>query len=164
MSDAKSLFNELKTFLEEADVSRAASHPLKHGAQIGIKFIGFPDEFHVVKDGKRLAVKEGAAPKPDWKAEISPAVVTAFKAMPTMDIGDLGVEVLKRMAKGVKDPHSEDAIRVHLTAGFFTILRHGYLGILPLGGPKVARYLSEHNLVNPMNIRRVFKKVRGNED
>ena len=164
MTDSKTLFEVLKLFLEESEASRTASKPLKNGIEIGIRFAGSDDDYHVIKEEGRLMVKAGAARAPDWTAVISSGAVHSIKAMPDPDLGDLGVMVLKLMAKGVNDPHSEDHIKVHLTAGFFTILRHGYLGILPLGGPKVGKFLAQHGLKNISGIKRVFKKLRGTED
>ena len=164
-ADVDSLFRELKTFLEENDVSRTASKPLKDGIEIGVKFHGHGAAYRVVKEGGRLAVKEGAPRDPDWTAEISAAAVHRIKSLQNPDIGELGVETLKLMARGNHAPGPDEAfVRVHLAAGFFTMMRHGYLGILPLGGPKVAKFLAEKNLVSVSGIKRVFKKLRGSED
>jgi hypothetical protein len=164
MTDAKSLFEELKSFLEEAPACKEAARPLKDGVEIGVQFHGVPGEYRVVKENGRLTVKEGRAKSPDWTAVLTPAAVINVKALPNADIGELGVEILRRMARGLNDPNSEDHIKVQLTAGFFTIMRHGYLGILPLGGPKVAKWLAQHGLKNVSGIKRVFKKLRGSED
>lgn len=164
MIDEASLIAELRAFLEEAEVSRTAAKPLKDGAEIGIRILGGQSDFHVKKAGGRLVVADGPSRKPDWTAVVTPQAVHAIRALPNPDIGDLGVELLRRMARGYQDPNSEDHIKVHLTAGFFTIMRHGYLGILPLGGPKVAKFLAQHNLMSASGIKRVFKKLRGSED
>lgn len=164
MTDINALIQELKTFLEDSDVCRAAAKPLKDGVEIGIQLHGFPDQYHVCKERGRLTVLPGAAKKPDWTAVITPAAIHNIRALPNPDIGDLGIEILRRMARGIREPNSDDHIKVHLTAGFFTIMRHGYLGILPLGGPKIARFLAQHGLGNVSGIKRIFKKLRGSED
>jgi hypothetical protein len=164
MIDAPSLCAQIKLFLEESEAARKASAPLKEGSEIGLQFRGFPEQYHVVKMKDRLAIYEGPAKRPDWTGTITPAAVAALRALENPDIGDLGVEIFKRMARGILDPEGEDNIRVHLDAGFFTIMRHGYLGILPLGGPKVAQYLAQHGLKNVSGFRRVIKKLRGKDD
>jgi hypothetical protein len=158
------LYLELKAFLEDNDVSRTASKPLKDGVEIGVHFHGHPGEYHIVKEQGRLAVKTGPARAPDWTAVISEAAVHHIKALPNPDIGDLGVELLKLMARGHKEPDADAFVKVHLSASFFTMLRHGYLGILPLGGPKVAKFLSERDLISVSGVKRVFKKLRGGRD
>lgn len=163
MIDERSLFQAMKEFLEEREVSGIAAAPLKDGVQIGLRFAGCEGDYHAVKEGGRMRLKEGPASQPDWTATVTPTAVRNLLAFENADIGDLGVEVFKRMARGILDPESDDHIKVHLEAGFFTIMRHGYLGILPLGGPKVAKWLAQHGLKNISGIRRVFKKLRGSE-
>lgn len=164
MNEAQTLSDAFRDFIDNAEAVRSAAKPLKEGVQIGVRFAGFPDEYYVTKASGRLTLVNGACAKPDWTAEITPAAVANIRALPQPDIGDLGVEIFKRMARGIVEPASDDHIKVHLTAGFFTIMRHGYLGILPLGGPKLAKWLAQNGLKNVSGIRRVFKKLRGTED
>lgn len=161
---ADELYTELKTFLEDNDVSRTASKPLKDGVTIGVRFHGHPGDYHIVKEQGRLAVKPGAARAPDFAAVISPGAVHHIKGLQNPDIGDLGVELLQLMARGHKDPTADAFVKVHLEAGFFTLMRHGYLGILPLGGPKVAKFLADRDLVSVAGLKRVFKRLRGGRD
>ncbi len=164
MSEGAALLETIRRFLEQDPASIQAARPLKPGAQVGFRFVGVAGQYHVVKEAGGLRVREGAAARPDWTAEITPAAVTSIAALENHDIGDLGVEIFKRMARGFVEPGSDDHIKVHLQAGFLTIMRHGYLGILPLGGPKVARYLAQHGLKNASAIRKVFRKLRGSEN
>ena len=159
--DHQNLVRDIKTFLEESDASRQACRPLKEGVQIGFAFTEDSAAYHVVKEGKQLVVREGPASKPDWIATLTPTAAANLCALQDQDVGDLGVEIFKRMARGFVEPESDDRIHVKLHAGFFTIVRNGYLGILPLGGPKVTKWLAQNGLKNMGSFKRVFKKLRG---
>ncbi len=164
MTDIETLFREARDFLENAPAARLAAKPLWRGAVVALRVDGFADEFHVIKVDEGFALRRGAVAQPDWTATVMPRTLLALRDMREYEIGDLGVEIFKRMAAAILEPQADDQIKVRLNRGFLGIARRGYFGILPLGGPKVARYLAAHGLKSVSGIRNVFKALRGSDD
>lgn len=163
MTDVEAIYGDAKDFLENGVASRQAAKPIKKGAVMGLRFTGFDDAFHITRGKEGFEVHRGAAQAPDWVATLTPTALAQLRALSNPDIGDLGVEILRRMAHGYRDADAEDAIHIKVTSGFFTIMRNGYLGVLPLGGPKVAKWLGQNGLKSVSGIKRVFQKLRSGE-
>jgi hypothetical protein len=76
---------------------------------------------------------------------------------PTLDVGDIGVEILKLML------HTDADIRIsaQVHIGIFEMFRKGYFSVLPLGGVKVTRFLAERGFTSISRIQDAIRKMRG---
>jgi len=137
------------------DVCQRATAPLRNGVEIAVKVDGCPDLMLVKTEG-RVRVQAGAPARPDMTFHVPPAAIDSLCAETTTDIGEIGVAILRLMA-------SADAalrVRAQVHIGLFDLLRGGYLGVLPLGGATVMKFLASKGLTNIGKIKDGLSRLR----
>lgn len=137
------------------DVCTRATKPLRNGVQIAVT-IGKEGPFNLHKDGDKMAVSAEAPASPDMTFHLPERALNELASVHTEDIGEVGVAILKLMAHG--DPKMRMSAKVHI--GAFTLLRNGYLGVLPLGGPGVMKFLASKGLTNIGKIKDALGRLK----
>lgn len=148
-------FELLKTVFDR-DVCQRATKPLRQGVEIAVRFAE-GGTATLSKIGSRLETEDRTPAQPDMTFDVSLRALEALAKSETTDIGEIGVEILKLMA------HSDDQVRIRARVhiGAFGLLTHGYLGVLPLGGPAVMKFLGTKGLTNIGKIKEALSKLRG---
>ena len=138
------------------EVCQRATKPLRNGAQIAIS-LSTGESARLRKTAEGLVVEADAAEKPDMSFEVPTGALTQLQSFTSTEIGDIGVEILKLMASS--EPSKKIRARVHI--GAFGLFTQGYLGILPLGGPAVMKFLGTKGLTNIGKIKEALSKLKG---
>ena len=151
-------FERLRRFLEEKNVAIRAAAPLKDGVVIEMRIGGDDNPYHVLREGKKTRLREGACPKnPEISFTISPAAITRLLDFKSDDIGENGVEFFRIMTSDKPDEY----IKAKLNVGFIGLTRIGVFGVLALGGKGVMLYLARHGLGSLKEIGRAISKLKG---
>ena len=137
------------------DVCQRATKPLRDGVEILIS-VDASSPFTLVRKAKDTVIEDRVAIKPDMRLDVPPKALQQCLDLKTEEIGELGVEILKLMAHS--DP--DFRIRVKLHVGLFDFLLNGYLGILPLGGPTVMKFLASRGLTGIGKIKEAIARLR----
>jgi hypothetical protein len=145
-------YEALKAFFETAPAARRATRPLSRGARVNLALDGGPARFTMETGDPE--VREGAAPDPDFTLSLPAAAVARLTGLRSDDVGEFGVEFFKLVLE--RDPAVK--VRVRIDAPTTTLLGHGYLGVLALGGMKVTWWLVKNGIRNP---KAAIDRLRG---
>lgn len=151
---AESSFNDLKTFFER-DACQRATKPLRDGIEIAI-YVDGGGPLTLTKVNGRANVISGSPAKPDMSFWTTTKGVKQLAGHVTDDIGEIGVAILQLMAAA--DPELHMKAKVHI--GLFDLLRNGYLGVIPLGGPSVMKYLGSKGFGSIGKIKDAISRMR----
>ena len=153
--DPHPTYRLLKEFLETREVCRRAASPMKPEASVRILFFDHEDIYTFANgtDGPRLI--PGAPEDPDFTLRLPTGMVQALHGLEGEDIGAFGALVLGAGLSSDPEMHIGGAIH----AGFAKLWRHGYFGVLRLGGWQVAKVLAAKGLANIGVLR---KKINEN--
>jgi hypothetical protein len=145
-------FQLLKTFFETAPAARKATRPLARGAQVNLALADGPARFTMESGSGQ--VLEGAAASPDFTLELPDGAVRRITSLGSDDVGEFGVEFFKLVLE--RDP--ELKVRIRIDAPTTSLIGHGYLGVLALGGMKVTWWLVKNGVKNP---KAAIDRLRG---
>jgi len=147
-------YARLSRFFERSSTKKAYES-LKAGTEIEIIAQGEAFTFERTKTSH--LIKEGKARSAHLTFEFSDNAFDKIVSFPSDDIGELGVEMLKRVA--VRDKNEGISIDLHVSP--LKLATSGYLGVLLKGGPAVAKFLAERGIIGPRGIQKAFKKLKG---
>jgi hypothetical protein len=133
----------LAAFFDTAPVARRAARPLSQSAEAGLVVDGVAGRFCM--EGGRPAVLPGPARDPDFTLSLPAAAVERLTASPSEDVGEMGLAFLHLALE--RDPALRVGIRIHASTA--RLVSHGYLGVLALGGFRVALWLLKKGVANP---------------
>ncbi len=133
----------LQTFFATAPAARRAVRPLARGARVNLALDGGDARFTMETGAPE--VRSGAAPDPDFTLTLPAAAVARITAMEGDDVGAFGIEFFRLVLE--RDPALK--VRVRVNASTARLVGHGYLGVLALGGAKVAWWLLKNGVKNP---------------
>ena len=142
----------LTTFFETSVAARRAARPLARGARVNLALDGGDARFTM--ESGAPAVHGGAAPDPDFTLTLPDAAVDRITGMEGDDVGAFGIEFFKLVLE--RDPALK--VRVRVNASTARLVGHGYLGVLALGGAKVAWWLVKKGVKNP---KAAIDRLRG---
>ena len=129
--------------------------PLKKGTEIAV---------HLAGEGPATLVREASGPKvlatppsnPDMTFHLSRLGLEELIKTETEDVGEIGVAILKLMAH--EDPGYRLQAKVHI--GPFDLLRKGYLGVIPLGGATVMKFLASKGITSIGKIKDAIQRMK----
>jgi len=149
--------NQLTALQEFCDrsVFQAGTKPLKNGTEIAI-YVDGKGPLNLIKREGRAVLLVEAPKKADLSLYMAPGALAALSALSTEDVGEVGVEILKLMAES--DPDRKVEVKVHI--GIIDFVFHGYLGILPLGGATVMKFLASKGFNSISKIREAIANLR----
>jgi hypothetical protein len=133
----------LETFFATAPAARRATRPLARGARVNLVLDGCEARFTM--ESGAPAVHVGAAPDPDFTLGLPAAAVERITGLAGDDVGAFGIEFFRLVLE--RDPALK--VRVRVDAPTARLLGHGYLGVLALGGARVAWWLLRNGVKNP---------------
>lgn len=136
-------------------VCRKATGPLRKGIELAVHLNG-EGPVTLTKTAEGLDVLSKAPAKPDMTFHVPEKALLELLGTQTEDVGEIGVAILKLMAHG--DPAYRIQAKVHI--GPFDLLRNGYLGVLPLGGATVMKFLSTKGLTGVGKIKDAIGRLR----
>ena len=137
------------------DVCIRGTKPLRDRIEIAI-FVDDRGPLTLTKEGGAPKVIQSAPHSADLTFWVPLSALKEIDANKTNDLGELGVAILKLMTHS--DPNTRIKAKVHI--GLFEFLRGGYLGVLPLGGTTVMKYLASHGLTGIGKIKDAIAKLR----
>jgi hypothetical protein len=142
----------LQRFFETAPAARRATRPLTRGARVNLVLSSGPA--HFTMEAGTPAVRDGAAPEPDFTLHLPDEAVRRVTALASEDVGEFGIAFFQLVLD--RDPAVR--VRVHVDAPTGRLLGHGYLGVLAVGGLKVTWWLVRNGVKNP---RAAIERLRG---
>lgn len=145
-------FEALQRFFETSPAGRKATEPLAPAAEVGLVLEDGPARF-TMESGKARVV-EGAARAPDFTLTLPDEAVRRITALEGDDVGAFGVAFFGLVLS--RNPAAK--VRIRIDAPTSRLLSHGYLGVLALGGLKVALWLLKNGVKNP---RAAIDRLRG---
>lgn len=137
-------------------VMQAGTKPLKKGTEIAV-FVDGNGPLNLKRTEDGTVLLEETPKKPDLTLEMPAGGIADLTADRTEDIGEIGVTILKLMSH--QDPAKHIKVKVHI--GLLEFVFHGYLGILPLGGPTVMKFLASKGFTSISKIREAISNLRG---
>lgn len=156
MVDSKTTETELLKEFFASPISQKGTKPLKNGIEIGIHITDCPALTLLKQEGKVL-LSEGIAKCPDMTFWIGKKGIHQLVETKTDDIGEIGIAIIKLMLS--QDPDIQLKSKVHI--GTLQLLTHGYLGVLPLGGSTVMKFLATKGFSNIGKIKEAISHLRG---
>lgn len=148
-------FDSLKAFFEKP-VCQAGTKPLRNGIEIALYINDDQTPKALIKQNNIVKVTSSVPKKPDFSFWVTDGAISTLNSLTTENLGEIGIEILKLMAHS--DPAYKITVKVHI--GVFDLIRNGYLGVIPLGGPSVMKYLASKGLGNIGKIREAISKMR----
>lgn len=133
-----------------------ATAPLKKGIELAV-YIDEDSPLTLVKRNQLVEVTATAPKNPDMSFWIGKKGLLELTQSESTDIGDIGISIIKLML--ATDPELRLKSKVHI--GSLKLLAHGYLGVLPLGGPKIMSFLASKGLANISKIKDAISQLRG---
>jgi hypothetical protein len=155
MSAKPTEFKLLKNFFS-LEVCQRATRPLKNGIEIAIH-VDENSSLTLTKQKGQTEIIEETPQKPDMTFWIGKDGVKELTSLETEDIGEIGVAIIKLMLSG--DSKTRLKSKVHI--GTLQLLTHGYLGVLPLGGPTVMKFLASKGFSSIGKIKEAISQLRG---
>lgn len=138
------------------DVAIRATAPLKDGVEIAL-FVDDAGPLCLTKKDGRPQINDTTPKRPDLTFWATTKGIEDLCKEKTEDIGEIGVMILKLMASS--DPALRLKVKVHI--GGFDLFRNGYLGVLPLGGTTVMKFLASKGLTGIGKIKDAISSLRG---
>lgn len=142
----------LRTFFASAPAARAATRPLSRGARVGLALE--EGEARFTMESGLPEVLAGAPADPDFTLVLPAGAVARLTTLGSDDVGAFGIEFFRLVLE--RDPALK--VRVRVTAPTGRLVAHGYLGVLALGGAKVAWWLLRNGVKNP---KAAIDRLRG---
>lgn len=142
----------LARFFATSPAARRAVRPLSTGARVALDLDEGPAGFTLAAGAPRLA--PGPLADPDFTLRLPAGAVARVVAVEGDDVGEVGIAFFKLVLE--RDPALRIGLRVD--APTTRLLAHGYLGVLALGGARVAFWLLKRGLANPLA---VIDRLRG---
>ena len=155
---AEDTFNKLKHFIEEHPVCKKGTGPVKNGVEVEIHIKGDPKVYTFRKVDGSARLLEETPKKPDFRLDFPPAVIDELVESESDDVGWYGVRIFEHSV--AKDPEAKVDAKIYV--GFLTLMKHGYFGMLRVGGRVLVQLLKTHELHKPSNMKRVVQKLRSN--
>ena len=153
--DSMSSEQQLKDFFSR-DISQKATQPLKNGIEIEICIDGAPS-LTLTKKNNKLELLSTPPKNADMSFWIGNKGVEELVQCETEDIGEIGIAIIKLML--ASDPKFQLKSKVHI--GTLKLISHGYLAVLPLGGPKIMSFLASKGFANLGKIKDAISQLRG---
>jgi hypothetical protein len=135
-------------------VAVKATSPLSADAEVLIKCD--TQEFTLSRKGKKNVVTEGAPAKPDMTFEVPPKALDILLGTHTEEVGEIGIAIASHMIH----PNPEQRVTSKIHIGLMSLIRKGYLSILPLGGASFMKYLATKGLTSMSKIRETISKMK----
>ncbi len=139
----------------DRDVCQRATKPLRDGVKIAI-FVGEDGPLTLSHQGGRTGIFRTAPTSPDMTFHIPPRAIEDLEKVQTDDIGEIGIAIIQQMMSEEAD--RKILAKVHI--GTFDLLRNGYLGIIPLGGGTVMKFLATKGFASIGKIKDAISKMR----
>ena len=142
----------LRGFFESAPAARKATRPLGRGARVNLALDAGPAHFTMETGAPE--VRTGAAEDADFTLTLPDGAVSRITGLGSEDVGEVGIEFFRLVIE--RDPALKARIRVHASTA--RLVTNGYLGVLALGGAKVAWWLLKNGIRNP---KAAIDRLRG---
>jgi hypothetical protein len=136
-------------------LSQEATKPLRDGIEIAV-YIDKEGPATLGKNGGRAVVTDGIPAKPDMTFWVTTPALKQLNETKTEEIGEIGIALCKLMLSS--DPNLQLKANVHI--GLFDLLRNGYLGVIPLGGASLMKFLASHGFGSIGKIKDAISKLR----
>lgn len=137
-------------------VCQKATEPLKNGIEIAV-YIEQEPPLTLYKRNNKIEVAATAPKTPDISFWVGKKGLLELTQSHFDDIGEIGICIIKLMLS--TDSEMQLKSKVHI--GSLKLLSHGYLRVLPLGGPKIMSFLASKGFANIGKIKDAISQLRG---
>jgi hypothetical protein len=152
MSDSS--IADLQAFFSRP-VAQAGTGPLKDGFEVAL-YIDEEGPATLTKQNGTAVILATPPRKADMTFWISRAGLQKLMDSQATEVGEIGVAILQLMTSS--DPSLQMKAKVH--AGMFDLLRKGYLGVIPLGGATLMKFLSSRGFTGIGKIKDAISRLR----
>ena len=153
---SEQLYNELAEFFDTRPGAIKATGSLKKGTVVGIKIVGDDNDYHMYVEKDKGVIKKGTGKDPDFTLKMPELALREILNLENDDIADYGITFFQQAIR----PDEENRIKIKIHTGLFTLLRHGYLGLLTLGGKRVMGWFAKKGVKGLGQIKNLMKKLR----
>ena len=143
--------NDLRGFVLSKPVFSEGLRHLSPGHEIRI-LIADRYEAALFYDGQKAVLEARPARKPDVEFSLSPDAVALLKDLPSDNLTDFGIEIVKQIAAG--------KIKPRVCGSVFNVLTKGYLGVIKEAGPDFLTFLAQHGLTGLGKITSLIKNLK----
>lgn len=147
-------FENLKKLFSKVP-SQTATKPLREGIEIAV-YINESGPVTLSKSAGRAVVTNLPPIKPDMTFWATSEGVKELAELETDEIGEIGIAICKQLLS--KESNKILKAKVHI--GTFDLLRNGYLGVIPLGGTALMKFLGSQGLGGIGKIKDAIAKFR----
>lgn len=147
-------FVQLNDFFNR-ELCQKASEPLQEEREIAI-VVGTDSRFTLSKKANGLCLENRPAQNPDISFFLGEEVPTLLREFVAEDFSQMGLFIFQLMME--KELNKKIKVKVHLHP--LNIVRHGYFGILALGGKPVMGFLAKKGLDSFSQIKNVISHLR----
>lgn len=155
MTDVKP---EQLTALQEffkREVAKKGTEPLRNGIEIAI-YVDGAGPVNLTKLEGTAQVLPSPPKKANMTFHVPGAALKTLCASDTTDVGEIGVVILQLMAAS----EESERVKAKVHIGLFDLLRNGYLGVIPLGGPTVMKFLASKGFNGMGKIKDAISRLR----
>ncbi|MGE0614499.1 MAG: hypothetical protein AB7P04_02575 [Bacteriovoracia bacterium] len=117
------------------------------------------ESFFLTRKGGQNQIVEDLETSPDLTFTLTAGAAQAILDFESDDVGLTGVEIAK-MIVSLEPGTPPKKVWLKLNAGFFTLFRKGYLGVITAGGASFAQFLAARGLVGVTAIKQAIQKMR----
>ena len=117
----------------------------------------FPGEDSILLSFHKGQAEIKSEGKADFRLSFGNKALLAILESDSRDVGDFGVAFFKSLVQ------NDESLRINakIFSGFFNLTRKGYLSLIPMGGPKVLKYLASKGVIGPLGIKKAINFLRG---
>ena len=142
---------QLRDFFTSDPATREAMSRLAEGAEIRVCFPN-GDRWVVYRSGKDVCFEPRSSDRADVEISIQDGGLGALPRLSGLNLGQLGVEVLKAMAR--------KELKLRVCGSAIRIMRQGYIQLLLSAGPEFTKHLRELGLTSLPKILGAIKKIK----
>lgn len=147
---------QLKEFFEAREVCSKAAKPLRDSASAEIAIPVENKTYTFQRKDKKNVVSAGKPSDPDLYFALTPKALEELINYDSDEIGDWGVKVFSLIF--TKD--IEKKIVIKIKTGLLKLTFKGYLGIIPLGGAGLMKYLAKNGFSSLGKIKDALTKAK----
>ncbi|MCW5830726.1 MAG: hypothetical protein KIT79_15570 [Deltaproteobacteria bacterium] len=156
MTPASPVYLRLKSFFEEREVSRRAVAPLSDRAALRLRLTGHGGEYLFTAHRGQPRLDPYAGEPVDLTITVPDAAAERLVSLTDETLSAYALCILEMAASD--DPAIK--VRGNIHSGVWTLWRHGYFGLLRLGGPPMMEFLKRKGLGSLTAIRQKIRSTR----
>lgn len=143
----------LQAFFQKP-IAQQGTSPLSNGTTIAV-YLDNEGPVTLTRFAGKAVIEDKVPAKPDMTFWVPGKALEHLNSQDWKSVGEVGIEIVKLM---VGDEAAKVKAKVHI--GPFDLFRHGYLGVVTLGGPSFLQFLASKGLTGIGKIKDAVNQFR----